>query len=122
MSKSCAPRILHQKVVTCLSCYLVGFVDGNDPGQILVSPVDVFFSEFDVVEPDIIYVSKQRATILTEKNVQEAPDLVVEVLSEWTAKIDRTSKLKRGYLILSKSTWKTRVELGGIAPGYPREP
>jgi Uma2 family endonuclease len=32
--------------------------------------------------------------ILTENNVQGAPDLVVEVLSEWTAKIDRTAKLK----------------------------
>jgi Uma2 family endonuclease len=89
-----APRILHQKVVTRLSHYLLAFVEGNDLGQVFVAPVDVVFSEFDVVEPDIIYISKQRAAILTEKNVQGAPDLVVEVLSEWTAKIDRTAKLK----------------------------
>jgi Uma2 family endonuclease len=89
-----APRILHQRVVTRLSHHLQTFVEGNDLGHVFVAPVDVVFSEFDVVEPDIIYISKQRAAILTENNVQGAPDLVVEVLSEWTAKIDRTAKLK----------------------------
>jgi Uma2 family endonuclease len=89
-----APRILHQRAVTRLSRYLSAFVEDNKLGHVFVSPVDVVFSEFDVVEPDIIYISKQRAAILTEKNVQGAPDLVVEVLSEWTAKIDRTAKLK----------------------------
>jgi len=47
-----------------------------------------------VVEPDILYVSKARASVTTEKNIQGAPDLVVEILSESTAKIDRTTKLK----------------------------
>ena len=46
------------------------------------------------LKPDILYVSKARASVVTEKNVQGAPDLVVEVLSESTAKIDRTTKLK----------------------------
>ena len=91
---SAAPRILHQRVVTRLSHHLLTFVEGNDLGHVFVAPVDVVFSEFDVVEPDIIYISNERARILTEKNVQGAPDLVVEVLSEWTAKIDRTAKLK----------------------------
>jgi Uma2 family endonuclease len=89
-----APRILHQRVVTRLSHHLLTFVEGDDLGHVFVAPVDVVFSEFDVVEPDIIYISKQRAAILTENNVQGAPDLVVEVLSEWTVKIDRTAKLK----------------------------
>ena len=58
------------------------------------APFDVVFSEYDVVEPDILYVSKARASVVTEKNIQGAPDLVVEILSESTAKIDRTTKLK----------------------------
>jgi Uma2 family endonuclease len=60
----------------------------------LVAPVDIVFSDFDVVEPDIVYISKARVPVLTEKNVQGAPDLAVEVLSETTEKIDRTTKLK----------------------------
>jgi len=46
-------------------------------------------SEFDVVEPDIVYISKQRASVMTEKNLQGAPDLAIEVLSESTEKRDR---------------------------------
>lgn len=52
------------------------------------------FSFHDVVVPDILYVSKERTSVVTEKNVQSAPVLVVEVLSETMAEIDRTTKLK----------------------------
>ena len=51
-------------------------------------------SEFDVVEPDVIYISNARAGVLTDKNVQGAPDLVVEVVSESTVPVDRSIKLK----------------------------
>jgi Uma2 family endonuclease len=46
------------------------------------------------VEPDVLYISSARASVLTENNVQGAPDLVVEVLSETTADMDRRTKLK----------------------------
>jgi len=89
-----SPRRAHQRVVALLSHDLVDIVEKNDLGEVYVSPFDVVFSLFDVVEPDIIYVSKARAALVTEKNVQGAPDLVVEVLSETTARTDRTVKLK----------------------------
>jgi len=89
-----SPRRAHQKVVTRLSYYLEGFVEKRGHGEVYVAPFDVVFSLFDVVEPDILYVSKERASVVTEKNAQGAPDLVVEVLSETTAEIDRTTKLK----------------------------
>jgi Uma2 family endonuclease len=73
---------------------MVDFVEKTGVGEVYVSPFDVVFSLFDVVEPDIIYVSEERTALITEKNVQGAPDLVVEVLSETTAKTDRTIKLK----------------------------
>ena len=37
-------------------------------------------------------ISKEREHIITEKNIQGAPDLVVEILSPFTAKLDRTLK------------------------------
>lgn len=89
-----APRFAHQRVVTRLVRYLSVFVDDHGLGEVLVSPFDVVFSQFDVVEPDVLYISKARAAVLTEKNVQGAPDLVIEVLSPTTAKTDRTIKLK----------------------------
>jgi len=89
-----SPRRSHQKVVTNLVYYLVEFVRRHDLGEVYAAPFDVVFSRYDVVEPDVLYVSKARASVLTEKNVQGAPDLVVEVVSETTAEIDRTTKLK----------------------------
>ena len=89
-----SPRTAHQKVVTNLCYFLADFIKKEELGEVYVAPFDVVLSRFDIVEPDVLYISKARATILTEKNVQGAPDLVVEVLSESTAEIDRTTKLK----------------------------
>ena len=89
-----APRIPHQIVVSQLTAELLAFAKKKRMGRVLVGPVDVVFSEFDVVEPDIVYISKQRASLLTEKNLQGAPDLAIEVLSESTEKRDRTTKLE----------------------------
>ncbi len=89
-----SPRRSHQKVVGNLYLYLAQFVKNKKLGEVYVAPFDVVFSRFDVVEPDILYISAARASVLTEKNVQGAPDLVVEVLSETTAEVDRTTKLK----------------------------
>jgi Uma2 family endonuclease len=89
-----APRLLHQKIVTRLASALLTFAERKGLGQVFGAPVDIVFSDFDVVEPDIVYISKSRASVMTEKNVQGAPDLAVEVLSETTERIDRTTKLK----------------------------
>jgi Uma2 family endonuclease len=89
-----SPRRAHQKVVGNLFYYLTDFTKENQLGDVYVAPFDVVFSRYDVVEPDILYVSSARRSVITEKNVQGAPDLAVEVLSESTADIDRTMKLK----------------------------
>ncbi len=89
-----APNFAHQIVVTNLVYYLLAFLKDHPLGRVIVSPFDVVFSQFDVVEPDILYISNARASVITEKNAQGSPDLVVEVLSQSTKKVDRTTKLK----------------------------
>lgn len=89
-----SPLRAHQKVISNLVYYMAGFAKKTGLGEVYPAPFDVVFSRFDVVEPDILYVSKTRASVLTDRNVQGAPDLVVEVLSESTAQIDRSTKLK----------------------------
>ncbi len=89
-----APRSLHQVVVANLHLALGQFVKDKGLGRVFVAPLDVVLSEFDVVEPDLLYISKARGSQLTEANLRGAPDLAVEILSETTAKVDRTAKLK----------------------------
>jgi Uma2 family endonuclease len=89
-----SPQTPHQRAVIRLSARLWQFVDSHKLGEVFGAPFDVVFSEFDVVEPYLLYISNARANVLTNKNVQGAPDLVVEVLSESTARVDRSIKLK----------------------------
>jgi len=46
------------------------------------APFDVVFSQFDVVEPDLLFISKERASVLTDANVQGAPDLLLAQIFE----------------------------------------
>ncbi|MGH9395741.1 MAG: Uma2 family endonuclease [Terriglobia bacterium] len=89
-----SPATAHQNVVANLLYHLMDFVRKHALGKVYTAPLDVVFSQFDVVEPDLLYISKSRSSILTRANVQGAPDLIVEVVSESTGKIDRTTKLK----------------------------
>src|SRR6185295_3015096 len=63
-------------------------------GQILPAPCDVVFSRHDLAQPDLLFISSGKAGLVTEKNVQGAPDLVIEVLSSSTRRVDEG--IKRG--------------------------
>ena len=91
-----APLTYHQKISRSLEYYLWDFVAKNDLGEVLDAPVDVLLTNEDVVQPDLLFISKDRLTILTEKNVCGAPDLVVEILSPSSREWDREFK-KRLY-------------------------
>jgi Uma2 family endonuclease len=89
-----SPNRSHQIIVGNIFGLLWTHLDAHGGGQAFMAPFDVVFSSFDVVEPDLLFVSDERATrIMTAKNVQGAPDLVVEVGSPSTRR--RDEKLKQ---------------------------
>lgn len=57
-------------------------------GHVVLSPFDTVFSQWDVVEPDLLFVASNQLDIVTEANIQGAPALVVEILSPSTRKRD----------------------------------
>ncbi len=87
-----APTFLHQLVVWRLGTHLFNFVEKHGLGVVVGSPVDVYFSETETYQPDLVFISKDRLNIVTEQNVMGAPDLVVEVLSPATGYYDLTKK------------------------------
>jgi Uma2 family endonuclease len=87
-----APNTEHQSVSRNLGLPLWDFVRKGDLGQVFIAPYDVVLSDTDVVQPDILFVSKERAHIITRNNIQGAPDLVIEILSPGTADRDLTFK------------------------------
>lgn len=90
-----APKYGHQSVVTQLGALLHHHVRQHRLGRVCVSPIDVILDRDRalVLQPDIVFVSNERAEIVNDR-IWGAPDLVVEVLSPRTARRDRTIKLR----------------------------
>jgi Uma2 family endonuclease len=89
-----SPRTKHQTVSGNLFFVLATYIRKHRTGQLWAAPMDVVLSDLDVVEPDLLYVSAARGAIITEKNIQGAPDLVVEILSEGSRRTDEVIKRK----------------------------
>jgi Uma2 family endonuclease len=88
-----SPASKHQRIVWNLNGLLYNYLQEHPVGKAFSAPLDVVFSQFDVVEPDLLFVSAERAgKVLTEKNIQGAPDLVVEIGCSATRKRDETTK------------------------------
>jgi Uma2 family endonuclease len=88
-----SPNIRHQRISGRL-CLLIGtWLEAHPIGQAFYAPLDVIFSKFDVVEPDLLYVSNERAAdILSGQHVTGAPDIVIEIAPPGTRKRDETIK------------------------------
>ncbi len=87
-----APNTKHQTVVLNLAVVLGEFARRTGCGRLFVAPYDIVFSPTDVVEPDLLFVSRDRLGLITELNLQGAPDLVIEILSPSTRKVDEGVK------------------------------
>jgi len=87
-----APLMKHQRIIGNLYMLLDQFVKSHALGKVWLAPCDVVFDQFNVVQPDLFLIAAERAHIVTERNVQGAPDLVVEILSASTADLDRGYK------------------------------
>jgi Uma2 family endonuclease len=88
-----APNLKHQRVSGNFHYVLRDFLRRHPIGEVYYAPCDVVFSSINVVEPDLLFVSRERAEILTAANIQGAPDLVIEILSPSTRKLDEALKL-----------------------------
>ena len=87
-----SPTAKHQRILGRLHFAIEGFLRKNPLGEVFLSPFDVLFSRFDVVEPDLLYVAKERESVVTAANIQGSPDLVIEILSPSTQERDRGIK------------------------------
>jgi Uma2 family endonuclease len=89
-----APGNRHQFVLGNLYWQVRSYLEGARIGRLLFAPADVVLSDINVVEPDLLFLSNARLARLTAKNIEGAPDLVVEVLSESNRRTDEVRKRK----------------------------
>jgi Uma2 family endonuclease len=117
-----SPVVRHQRVVMRLGVSIANFVDATGRGEVFFVDVDVVLSPYDVVVPDLIFVSEERKHLLQEKNIPGPPDLAAEVLSPSTRHKDRVLKRRlferervREYWILDSDKNTVRIHL--LGPG-----
>lgn len=89
-----APTTSHQKILVNLTVLLAPFVKEHGLGEVLIAPTDVCLSNTNVLQPDLLFVSAARASIITERDVHDGPDLVVEIASPTTRRRDRGIKME----------------------------
>jgi Uma2 family endonuclease len=84
--------VRHQRVLGRFGIPLYELVRKHGLGEVFYVPLDVVLSPRDVVVPDLIFISTNRAAIVGAENVQGAPDLVAEVLTPDSRRHDEVRK------------------------------
>jgi Uma2 family endonuclease len=87
-----SPATRHQRISRNLLYLIQSYLERHPIGEVFSAPFDALLSDVDIVVPDLLFLSNERARFLTSKNLQGPPDLVIEILSPSTSARDRTLK------------------------------
>lgn len=92
--KKNAPSPRHQIILQNLNRSIDHWVFSKKLGQVLLAPVDVFLDEYNAPHPDLVYISKEKESIITHDGIIGVPDLVMEIISPSSIVRDRVEKMK----------------------------
>ncbi len=116
-----APSPRHQRIVRRLVVLLDEFVQTHDLGEVFPGPVDVLLAEGDYLEPDVLFVRRNRLPIVTDRGIEGPPDFVVEVASPSTSDRDRGAKVERYRLFGVPEYWIVDPDAHSIDVWYLAE-
>jgi Uma2 family endonuclease len=88
-----APATRHQRAVLEIGAALLAYVKQHS-GEVYIAPTDVYFAQDNVVEPDVLFVNEANRSRVEAKLVRGAPDVVVEVSSPSTRRLEIVCKLE----------------------------
>ena len=94
LSVTPAPGRKHQRVVLRLGAALDAYVTARHLGEVDIAPFDVVLGDPTIVQPDIIFVAPDRSARFSDRGLDGAPTLAIEVLSPSTVHIDRHTKFQ----------------------------
>jgi len=106
---SAAPSKRHQRLLGRLYRLIYDHVGPGGLGEVFFAPVDVWLSDTDRTQPDLVYLSSERLSLYGERILQGAPDLLVEVASPSTRMADLVAK-------------RTRFESNGVREYWIADP
>ncbi len=86
-----APALRHQRAVLAIAYALETYAREHG-GEVYPAPTDVVFDPRNVVEPDVLFLAPTHAGSTEERFIDVIPDLVVEVSSPTTRRLDLIKK------------------------------
>ncbi|MEM7182196.1 MAG: Uma2 family endonuclease [Spirochaetota bacterium] len=104
-----SPIDLHQKVSGNLYFEIAHHVKNKQLGEVRFSPLDVHLDEKNIMQPDILFVSKDRTSII-ETKIKGAPDFIIEILSPGNPEYDKKVKLGLYGRFLVQEYWIVHPE------------
>lgn len=87
-----SPTPHHQDITGEIYFHMKQFAKANNLGKAFIAPLDTMFDRFNTLQPDVLFISKDRLEIVGQKKIEAAPDLVVEVLSGGNTKKEMLHK------------------------------
>ncbi len=99
------PIVAHQNAVLNLAFEFEKLNREKKLGRVIIAPMDVFLDIHNTFQPDVMFISNERASIIGTDIVRGAPDLVVEVLSPSTAYYDLRKKMPIYFKYGVKECW-----------------
>lgn len=99
------PIVAHQNAVLNLAFEFEKLNRAKKLGHVIVAPMDVFLDIHNTFQPDVMFISNERASIIGTDIVRGAPDLVVEVLLPSTAYYDLRKKMPTYFKYGVKECW-----------------
>ena len=111
-----APNTIHARVSKRIYKKLLKYSQDESIGEIFYSPIDVILEDTNVVQPDLLFIFKERSHIIKEENIKGAPDFIIEILSPLTAYYDLIEKKEMYARFGVKEYWivdpkKQRIEI-----------
>jgi len=89
-----SPSFQHQKVLGRLFTILNNYVLKNNIGELVIAPIDLYIDDISTLQPDIVFISKEKSYIIENNRINGSPDLVIEIISPSTVIRDRDIKKK----------------------------
>lgn len=89
-----SPIPRHQQIALRIGGRVDFYFEQHGGGRVFVAPLDVVLDDDVVLQPDVIIVSEARMHVVGPTHIHGAPDLIVEVLSDRTRKLDELVKRK----------------------------
>lgn len=109
LRKEPSPTSFHQDIACDLLAMLRTWARSAGAGKVFAAPLDVHLSRHDVVQPDILYITKARLPIIREDGIHGAPDLVVEIFSPLTTRRNPAKRIALYRQAGAKEAWLLEI-------------